>query len=128
MIALIKALFGLSGEQIGPHEAVRRMNAGAVLVDVRERGEFASGHAVNALHLPVRHARMGHRALFDTLKLPPETSEVLLICQSGMRSRFAQAALSGEANCRYVNISGGMNAWLSAGLPLERTSSKSSRA
>ena len=126
MIALIKALMGFSGEQIGPLEAVQRMNAGAVLVDVRERGEFVAGHAVNALHLPIRHARMGHRMLFDMLKLPPETREVLLICQSGMRSRVAQAALSADSTCRYVNISGGMNAWLSSRLPLERISPKSS--
>lgn len=124
MIALLKTLFGLSGEQIGPKEAVRRMNAGAVLVDVREQSEFASGHAVHAKHLPLRQARAGHAALFDSLKLPSETSEVLLICQSGMRSRLAQGKLSGAVNCRYVNVSGGMNAWLSAGLPVNRNASR----
>ncbi len=120
MIAVLKALFGFSGEQIGPQEAVRRMNAGAVLVDVRERNEFSSGHAVHAKHLPMAQARAGHAALFDSLKLPSDTCEVLLICQSGMRSRMAQGQLSGAATCRYVNVSGGMNAWLSAGLPIIR--------
>lgn len=120
MMGLFKLLFGLSGEQIGPHEAVQRMNAGAVLVDVREAHEFASGHAPKAHHLPLSRTRAGHTALLQTLKLPPEIGEILLICESGVRSRLAQASLSRATECRYVNVSGGMNAWLAAGLPVSR--------
>lgn len=124
MIALFKLLFGLSGEQISPHVAVQRMNAGAQLVDVRESHEFASGHAPQAHHLPLSHTRAGHFALLEALKLPPETGEILLICESGMRSRLAQASLSRATDCRYVNISGGMNAWLAAGLPVSRSAAR----
>ena len=35
------------GQQVGPREAVQRINLGAVLVDVREPGEFAAGHAAD---------------------------------------------------------------------------------
>ncbi len=119
MIGILKSLFGIAaGEQIGVHEAVRRLNDGALLIDVRERGEFAAGHAPQARHLPLAQARAGHAALHAALQLPTGTREVLLICQSGARSRLAQSALSGADACRYVNVSGGMAAWAAAGLPV----------
>ncbi len=120
MIAFIKTLFGMGGEQVDVHEAVRRINAGAVLVDVRGTQEFTHGHAPQALHLPVTDIQGDHASLCRTLKLAPETREVLLICASGMRSRLAQNRLSGNSACRYVNVSGGMAAWAAAGLPVKR--------
>ena len=49
MIGWLKGLFGGGGEDIGPQEAVRRINQGALLVDVREPDEFSRGHAPGAL-------------------------------------------------------------------------------
>ena len=43
MIGWLKGLFGGGGEDIGPQEAVRRINQGALLVDVREPDEFDQG-------------------------------------------------------------------------------------
>ena len=120
MIGFIKSLFGMGGEGIGPREAVQRMNRGAVLVDVRESNEYANGHAPSARHIPLGRIRREGEAALDALQLAPECSEVLLICQSGMRSRMAQNALSKDARRRYVNVEGGMAAWANSGLPVQR--------
>lgn len=120
MIGLLKSLFGGAGTSVGPQEAEGRINRGAVLVDVREPGEYAAGHAPIALHLPLSRLRSEGVAAIDALRLPADASEVLLVCQSGMRSRIAQGLLSKDARRRYVNVSGGMSAWIAAGLPVTR--------
>jgi len=120
VISLIKALFGRTGEQVGSQEAVRRINAGAVLVDVREPNEFAAGHASQALHLPLGRIRSEGSRAIDALGIPETTTEVLLVCQSGMRSRIAQRILSGDSRRRYTNVGGGMAAWSAAGFPITR--------
>ena len=118
MIGWLKGLFGAGGEDIGPQEAVRRINQGAVLVDVREPGEFAGGHAPGAVPLPLGRIRAQGAAAIDALGLVADTPEILLVCHSGMRSRAARAALASDTRRRYVNVSGGMAAWAAAGLPL----------
>lgn len=117
MIALFKTMLGFGGEGIGPREAVRRINAGAVLVDVREPGEFAAGHAAMARHVPLDRIRAGGATALQAAGVPVDAGEVLLVCRSGMRSRIAQGALAKDARRRYVNIDGGMAAWTASGLP-----------
>ncbi len=118
MIALLRALFGGRGGQLAPHEAAARLRAGAVLVDVREAAEFARGHAPGARLLPLSRIRADAAGALATLDLPDTTDELLLICHSGMRSRIAQAALAGHPRVRCVNVAGGMQAWVDAGLPM----------
>lgn len=119
MIALLKALFGVGAPQVSPRDAVQRMNRGAALVDVREAGEFAAGHVRGACHIPLGDLRAGGPALLDA-RLPAATTEILLICQSGMRSRLAQSGLAGKDARTYLNIAGGMSAWRAHGLPVSR--------
>ena len=38
---------------VGPEEAARRVDEGAVLLDVREPDEWHAGHAPNAVHIPL---------------------------------------------------------------------------
>jgi|SRR5690606_21946596 len=109
MIGLLKALLGMGGAQVGPREAVQRINRGAVLVDVREPGEFAAGHAADAVHLPLGRIRAQGAGALDACSVP-EGTEILLVCWSGMRSRIAQSSLAKDARRRYVNVDGGMAA------------------
>ena len=62
---------------------------------------------------------LGGTVLLDA-HLPAGTHEVVLVCQSGMRSRVAQAILSGDPARTYLNLAGGMAAWQSHGLPIVR--------
>lgn len=124
MIGFLKSLLGLSGEGIGPHEAVHRLNAGALLVDVREPGEFAAAHAAQARSLPLSQIHARGAPALQALDAFEAATEVLLICQSGMRSRLAQRSLASDTRRRYVNVNGGMGAWIAAGLPIRRSSGR----
>ena len=119
MFGLLKSLVSPAGAQLSPDEAATRLRHDAVLVDVREAGEFAAVHVKGAVHLPLGQLRAGGPALLDA-RLPPATREVVLVCQSGLRSRIAQSSLSGKDGRTYFNLTGGMNAWQARGLPSVR--------
>lgn len=78
----------------------------ALLVDVRTPQEFSAGHLPGALSLPLD--ALPSRAL---KKLPSKDAELILYCQSGMRSRNAARML---ANMGYQNVRnlGAMHRWI----------------
>ncbi len=39
-------------QPLDPHETVRRINAGALVLDLRSRSAYESGHIAHALHIP----------------------------------------------------------------------------
>jgi rhodanese-related sulfurtransferase len=82
----------------------------AVLLDVREDDEWADGHAVDAVSVPMS------RISIDDV---PAGRPVYCICRSGNRSaRVAEALIA--AGVEAYNVSGGMVAWAEAGLPTAR--------
>jgi len=90
---------------------------GACLLDVREDFEWEAGHAASATHLP-----MGELALD---RLPP-ARPLLVICHVGGRSAVAADALL-RAGIDAVNVTGGMDAWARAGLPVVTDSGEPGR-
>lgn len=80
-----------------------------LLLDVREPHEWAAGHAPGAVHLPMGAI---------TLEAVPTDRPVVCVCRSGNRSHHASRALA-EHGVQAVNMLGGMQAWASAGLPME---------
>jgi rhodanese-related sulfurtransferase len=109
-------LFGgnsATADAVDVREAQRRQTAGALLVDVRNPDEWQAGHAPQAALIPLG-------ALPNRLAEVPRDREVLLICRSGNRSGQAQRVLLQQGFTRVLNVSGGMNAWTSAGLPVQR--------
>jgi rhodanese-related sulfurtransferase len=82
---------------------------GVILVDVREPSEWAEGHA------PAAHLRPLGELDLDRL---PTADTYYVICRSGNRSAHATRALV-EAGIDAHNVTGGMNAWIAAGLPSE---------
>ena len=103
---LQKALGG--GRGVGPQEAHDLVQAGAVLLDVREDSEWRAGHAPGARHIPLGDLDRGIDAL-------PRDREVVVVCRSGGRSARATAILA-RAGVEAVNLNGGMRAWAAAGL------------
>ena len=86
----------------------------ALVVDVREPGEYGAGHILGARNVPV--ARLGESGDLGKRKERP----LILYCDSGDRSGKAAAALKKQGFTRVVNLSGGIGAWQQAGLPVER--------
>jgi len=98
---------------ISPADALRRQQAGAVLVDVREAHERATGFATGALGI----ARAELEA--DPLgAVPGMDVEILLICQSGARSMKAAQALEAAGYTHLASIEGGTTRWIAEGLPV----------
>jgi rhodanese-related sulfurtransferase len=85
---------------------------GAQLIDVRESYEFRSGHAKGARSIPLSqlHKRMGEIRADKT---------VLVICQSGNRSRTARSMLQRQPFTDVRNVLGGTSAWQRAKLPMQ---------
>ncbi|GAB3367198.1 molybdopterin-synthase adenylyltransferase MoeB [Lysobacter rhizosphaerae] len=100
---------------ISPAEALRRLQAGALLVDVREAHERATGFATGALGI----ARVELEADPGSA-IPGLGSEVLLICQSGGRSMKAAQALEAAGYTNLASVEGGTTRWLAEGLPVTR--------
>ena len=72
------------GESVGPMDAVRLMNQGALLLDVRSQAEFDSGHIRDARHLPQEQLAGSGEALKKY-----KDKVVVACCESGMRSGAA---------------------------------------
>jgi rhodanese-related sulfurtransferase len=92
---------------------VESQTAGALLLDVREPEEYARGHLPGAVSLP--QAELASR--LDEL---PRDRPILVVCESGSRSRRSAQFLTQMGFARVANISGGTHAWRKAGKPLER--------
>jgi rhodanese-related sulfurtransferase len=119
-MSLLSRFFGTSQssssgspQAVDVNEASRRQAAGALLVDVREPAEWRQGHAPKAKLIPLG-------SLNSRLSEIPRQREVLLICRSGNRSGTAQRQLLKLGYEQVYNVSGGMNAWAGAGLPVQR--------
>jgi rhodanese-related sulfurtransferase len=99
--------------EVTPEEIGALLDAGAVLLDVREQEEWDAGHAPTASHVPVREVPARITEI-------PADRRVLAICRSGARSRTVAEALVGAGYDAY-NVAGGMRAWAAADLPVEAT-------
>ncbi|GAA1471642.1 rhodanese-like domain-containing protein [Corynebacterium felinum] len=81
----------------------------AQLIDVRETDEFSAVHAATARNIPMSEitSRVGE---IDS------EQEVYVICKSGGRSaRVAEYLEARDMNV--INVAGGTDAWVAAGLP-----------
>jgi rhodanese-related sulfurtransferase len=111
-------LFGrLSGiKQVSPQQAVMLFNhEDALVLDVREKSEWADGHIANAKHVPL--AQIKDR-LSDLEK--HKDKPIIAVCRSGNRSGHACGILKKAGFEKLHNLTGGMQAWEQAGLPRER--------
>jgi rhodanese-related sulfurtransferase len=97
-------------------EAVQLINRqDAQVVDVRESGEFGSGHIPNARHIPA--AQIAERAKeLEKFKDKP----IVLVCASGNRSTSAAGALKKAGFAQVYSLGGGMGAWQQAGMPVQK--------
>lgn len=95
---------------MGPEEAARRVDEGAVLLDVREPDEWVAGHAPDAVHVPLA-------ALAASVDRLDKDQPIVAVCRVGGRSERAAAVLL-QRGYDAVNLAGGMQAWRAAGMPV----------
>jgi rhodanese-related sulfurtransferase len=93
-----------------PEVPADQVPSDAVLLDVREDDEWAAGHAVGALHIPLGDVPVRYRELGDVTPERP----VHVVCRSGGRSARAVEWLA-EQGVPAVNVGGGTKAWAASG-------------
>jgi len=102
------------GPWVNTVEATHLINReDALVVDVRDPGEYGAGHILGAKNVPL--SRLGDADVAKRKERP-----VIVYCDGTERAAKAVAALKKQGFTRVVNLSGGLRAWQQAGLPVEK--------
>lgn len=103
--------------EVGPERLARRLASSepVQLVDVRTRREFEAGHILGARHVPIHRLRAELPELGLDRRLP-----VVVVCLSGHRSVPAVRLFKRSGFRNAGQLAGGMKAWRSEHLPVER--------
>ena len=101
--------------QLGPVNATRLMNNhdDALVLDVRESSDYSKGHIKNAKHMPLT----SFKEHVDDIAKHKE-APVLAYCNSGSSSARACRMLQKAGFSNVHNITGGINSWTEAKLPI----------
>lgn len=99
-----------TNQQVGARAAKAQVDAGALLLDVREPAEWEIEHAPDALLMPMGKVREEQGDL-------PRDRRIVVVCRSGGRSAAVTESLR-VCGFDAVNLAGGMCAWAAAGLPV----------
>ncbi len=91
-------------------QSLQRQLSDVLLVDVREPGEFRGERIATAVSVPL--------SSFKPEAIPTSSKTLVLMCQSGNRSRQAAAILEGAGIRGFYQLKGGLNAWKAAELPI----------
>ena len=94
-------------QEISVAELAERLDASAVVVDVRQPDEYLGGHVPGAVLIPLNDVPERFGEL-------PTDREVLVVCRSGGRRYVASEFLVANG-VRAVNVAGGTLAWIESG-------------
>jgi len=107
---------GGMGVSVSTADAVRMINhEKAVLIDVRDPAEFATGHVAGARNVPLSTLD-GAKGLPTNKAVP-----VVVVCASGARSTRAVGQLRKAGYEKVFSLAGGTAAWREASLPIEKS-------
>ncbi|SFP95453.1 Rhodanese-related sulfurtransferase [Variovorax sp. 770b2] len=107
---------GSGGGTLTAQGAVQLINRErAVLVDVREPEEFATGHMIGAKNVPLNQL---DEKLASTVK--NKNVPLLLVCATGARAQRAVAMAKKLGYEQAQAVAGGLKAWKDANLPVEK--------
>ena len=88
--------------------AKRLIDAGALLVDIREPHEHAREHVPGSRNMPLSRLEA----------LPADAQAIIFHCRSGARTSGNASRLAAAAGCEAYILEGGIDAWKKAGLPV----------
>ena len=98
---------------IASSEAVRLMNQGALLIDVRRREDFEAGHIAGARSVPGDTIADGARSI-ERFK----DKAVIAYCDSGVTAAAAARQLTRLGFKHALNLRGGLAGWRQDNLPV----------
>lgn len=100
--------------EISVGETLKRIEAGARLIDVREDNEWNANHAKGATHIGRGVIERDIVGLF-----PDKNAELILYCGGGFRSALAADNLQKMGYKNVLSMAGGWSAWKTAGAPVD---------
>ena len=104
---------GTGVNAIAPNEAIRLMNGGAVLVDLRSANHFKDGHITGAKNVP------GDQLLTDPKVLDKFVAKSLVLyCEDGVATGAAIRTLTRAGAKDVFSLRGGLAAWKQENLPV----------
>lgn len=83
------------------------------VIDVREPHEYSAGHLPGAKLIPVA-------SVFARRDELPRDRDLIFVCAVGQRSALACEMAAAAGLTRLYNLEGGTEAWIKAGLPVEK--------
>jgi hydroxyacylglutathione hydrolase len=86
------------------------LEAGAELIDVREKDERDTGYIAGSRNIPYRLLALGEADL-------PRDKPIVTICESGPRAAIAASILAARGFDAHPVVSGGIDSWVEAGKP-----------
>tara|TARA_B110000003_G_scaffold23908_1_gene22914 strand:- start:489 stop:905 length:417 start_codon:yes stop_codon:yes gene_type:complete len=99
---------------VGPQKAVMLINRqGAVVVDVREKKEFDTGHIVDSINIPLAKLKQRLSELRKHKEKP-----IVVVCKLGQHSSDAAKTLQESDYAEVFRLSGGLTEWKAQSLPL----------
>ena len=102
-----------STKQLSTTEAIELINyQNAIVIDLRDKKLFDLGHVLNSISVP--DADPSHLKRYSN-------DNVILLCADGVSSAKLMAQLHQQGLKSLVSLSGGINAWQAAKLPLVKT-------
>jgi phage shock protein E len=93
--------------------AALREQPDVMILDVREQDEWDAGHIPGAVFMPMGQVP-------DRLSEIPKDKTVIVQCRSGNRSSQVTDFLVQQGFTNVHNMTGGIKAWQTAGLPVEQ--------
>ncbi len=113
---LVSRLIVGSAPQVGALETVQLINRrDALVLDVRDKADFAAGHIPNARNIPLPELGGRLREL-EKFKSRP----IVINCRSGMGSAGVCGVLKKNGFNEVFTLRGGLNGWVEANLPVEK--------
>jgi rhodanese-related sulfurtransferase len=107
---------GAGGPWVSAQEATLLINReDALVVDVRDAGDFGAGHVLGARNVPLKDLESSNELARRKEKA------VIVYDANGQASAQAVAALRKAGFAKVFNLTGGLSGWQQAGLPTEKS-------
>jgi rhodanese-related sulfurtransferase len=100
---------------ISPQDAIRLMNRGALVIDIRGADQYAAGHISGARRMDGEQILSAGETLKKYKQKP-----LIVYCESGSLAMSATRQLKEQGFAQAFNLRGGITAWRSENLPLEK--------
>lgn len=99
--------------QVSANDAIKLINSGAMVIDVRDPEQFKAGHIVNARNFELTKLEKSTEVIKK-----PKDKVLITVCDSGQSSGKAAGLLRGAGFKNVFSLKSGLAAWRAENLPL----------